>query len=161
MFSNNRFKVVSCNGFSLIEMLVVVSIIFILSAIGLHYFRSDKYTLNSFVETLVGNMNRARLMAVANNKTVYVDFGKGSNRYVVWIDEDGDGVFSSSKDKIIADVQNNKITFSDLPSKKRFSFNSLGWAKNRSVLVNILSCANCATDNVTVSIMGRIRVEQQ
>ena len=156
-----KYEIIPDRGFTLLEMLVVVSIIFILSAIGLHYFRSNKYELNSFVETLVGNMNRARLRAVTSNKTVYIDFGNGNGRYVIWIDNNGDGVYNASKDKIITDVQNKRILFVTLPTAGRFYFNSLGQGKAGNILIKIQNCVYCKTYKVIVNNMGRVRVEQQ
>lgn len=69
------------SGFTLIEMMVVIAIISIIASIAAPSFSSlfDRYRLRGAADTLFGDLQAARMDAIRNNNTVFVNFATGAN----------------------------------------------------------------------------------
>jgi type IV fimbrial biogenesis protein FimT len=89
-------------GFTLVELMVTVSIIAIVAGLTFGNMNSASYRLKSAAKTLKANMQKARLLAVKENCRVYVDFDLDNNGgsdgtindyYCLWKDIDNDGSF--------------------------------------------------------------------
>jgi prepilin-type N-terminal cleavage/methylation domain-containing protein len=104
-------------GFSLVELLVVVAILGILSiAVGVNI-NSAKTKLKTFVFNTKTRFNQARFEAIKRSRDVYLEFhlnmddvgysktAPPDNGYTIWVDEDGCGEYDVAfGDSIIAEV---------------------------------------------------------
>jgi prepilin-type N-terminal cleavage/methylation domain-containing protein len=80
----------STEGFSLVEVMTVIAIIGIITAIALPTYISGMphRRLKSAARDLYGAMQQARLLAVKKNHPVHVCFNTGADSY--FLDDDGD-----------------------------------------------------------------------
>ena len=95
-------------GFSLIELLVVVSILGILSISVGAYFNTSKYKLKTFVFNVKVRFNQARFEAVKRSRDVFIDFdlnkdGAIDDRFTIWVDENRNKTYDPS-DEVIGQV---------------------------------------------------------
>lgn len=69
------------SGFTLIEMMVVITIISIIASVAVPSFSSlfDRYRLRGAADALFGDLQAARMEAIRSNSTVYVNFATGAN----------------------------------------------------------------------------------
>jgi prepilin-type N-terminal cleavage/methylation domain-containing protein len=76
------------SGFTLIELIVVIALIIILSAIAIPNYIAwlPKYRLNSAVDDVFVTLQQARLQAIRENAPVVVTFNAGTGRYTVFVD---------------------------------------------------------------------------
>jgi type II secretion system protein H len=77
------------NGFTLLEMMVVISIMGVLAAMAIPSYVGTMSTrrLTSATDELIGACHLARMRAVRENTNVGVQFDPGNNRYTVFIDD--------------------------------------------------------------------------
>jgi len=86
------------SGFSLIELLVVVSILLVVGAMAVPSIISTvaNFRFVSNAQDLAAFYQRARMMAITDNNYYNVQVVSGSNPPVVYIDLDGDGTTANS-----------------------------------------------------------------
>lgn len=80
-------------GMSVIELIIVVTILGILIALGGGWFSSDRARVNQAAQSLSADVTRARLEALRRNVPVGIrfDFSSGANRYQIVADSDQNG----------------------------------------------------------------------
>lgn len=87
-------------GFTLFEMLIVIAIIGIISAVAVPNFSAwrERQAVNSATKSLLSHMKQARVIAMAENRSVKITFATGSYTY----DDDSGGTCGLCKPKTIA-----------------------------------------------------------
>jgi len=96
------------NGFSLIEVLVVIAIVGVLATLGIvNYLRwISRYYVENQVKELYSDIMKARVMAMSENRKYFVSLS--SNEYKIYGDTDpapnGDGSLSTTSDAQIIPV---------------------------------------------------------
>jgi type IV fimbrial biogenesis protein FimT len=90
---------------SVIELIIVITILGILIALGGGWFSSDRMRVNQAAQILSADVTRARLEALRRNVPVGIrfDFRPGANRYEIVADTNQNGLDSS--DPVISRTQ--------------------------------------------------------
>lgn len=100
MIIRNRQKE---SGFTLVEVVIVIALISILSAIGTTQLLQSLpgIRLRAAARDLYSNMQTARMNAVKNNTTWGLVFDPANNRYLVCSDSGADNVWSTTADNTV------------------------------------------------------------
>jgi type IV fimbrial biogenesis protein FimT len=85
-------QILATKGFSLLELMVVIAIIAIASAIAIPNLFSDipKYNLGAGARELLSAMQLARMTAIKENSNVVLSFNSGTRSLTIYVD-DGEG----------------------------------------------------------------------
>ncbi len=155
---NGRFteRQMRAAGFSLIELVVVVAVIAIVTAVGAPLFISylQSATLTAGTQELASIMNRGRQVAISQNTTVCVTLVGNQVRFltggcggVVWTGPgtDGNGFFTLANNVQVSAATANVV------------FNELGAATTAGVYT-VRNPLNGRTMRVTVAFTGRVTV---
>ena len=94
------------NGFSLMELMIVIAIIGILSGISLFTFFSPEHRVKKIAREMMGDMQKARMAAVKNNQDWALVFDTANSRYLICSDSGADGVWSNTADNTIEKTVN-------------------------------------------------------
>mgnify|MGYP006299388009 CR=1 FL=1 len=80
------FKILNNKGFTLIELVIVISIIFILATVSNYSFRSviDYFKLKSNFREIYANFLKARQLAIINQERFGIAFDVTGNKYTVF-----------------------------------------------------------------------------
>ena len=99
-------KMTKENGFSLLELMIVLAIIAILSAIAVPNYFSwlPKYRLKTAATDLFSNMQLVKLQAVKTNQNVSIKFSTGPDRYRF-------AILSGTKTISLSDTYRSGIVF--------------------------------------------------
>jgi prepilin-type N-terminal cleavage/methylation domain-containing protein len=128
-------------GFSLVELIVVISIMTILLSLATIAFNSYQvnYNVESEIKTLYSDIMGARIRAMNENRPYIVKF-TGTKSYVTAIDINGDGDYGAGDIKIDRYSKDNlkyELTWSLGGGTNRFALDSRGMVNiNGSVRVN-------------------------
>lgn len=87
-------------GFSLIELLTVITVMGIMMTIALPYMRVSPQTkVRSAGRDLVRYLEVIRTRALATKKIVRLTFDLADGSYTAYLDDDGNGVFTQSREE--------------------------------------------------------------
>ena len=134
--------IVNERGFTLIELLVGAMVIGIIGAIVAPQFGStlQAYRLNGAVKVVWGDLQKARLMAIKENRSIRVDFA-GTSYNIVRVGVDPGLVFSrnlvASYPGVTVSMQTNTITFGSTGTaggSRTVQVQSLGRTKTFTIL---------------------------
>ncbi|MBF0203440.1 MAG: prepilin-type N-terminal cleavage/methylation domain-containing protein [Desulfamplus sp.] len=81
LFQSNAMR--SNSAFTLIEIMVVIGIIAIISAIAIPNLMNPEHKLKSAATGLMGDIQKTRSMAIKTNTTWGIWFDKANNRYII------------------------------------------------------------------------------
>ena len=171
-------KISNSAGFTLAELMVVMAVIGVLSAVGIPSFlrgmpeRRMKHTMRN----LYADLQRARLQAVKENKGVTVRFFSTSAKRGYFLDEDGDSAPSAGE--LIRDLTDSGVEYgcnatqlndwrsnTEVPDKNipsfgvtgDITFTNLGEANSEDVYLQSKSDATVCYA-VTVSSLGVAKI---
>lgn len=85
-------------GFTLIELIIVVAVVGILTAVGAVALGAGRFAVNQGAQVVSGAVTKARFEAIRRNRTAQIVFDTtGTGSYSIAVDEDDDGAFASSE----------------------------------------------------------------
>ena len=122
------------DGFTLIEMLVILSILSIVTAFSVPTFRDAilRNQLKSSANSFYSLLQFARFKAAQSGEVVYVgalDNSDWSNGAVAWIDTDADNLFDGTKDSELRRAPNaHGLRLIESSKTAYVSFNGKGYA---------------------------------
>ena len=149
------------SGFTLAEVMVVIAIIGICSAIAIPSFIGwlPKYRLNSATSDLLGAMQSARLRALKDNASVVIEFNPGADSYSVFLDNGAGGGNSgnSIQDGAESTVMGGAMPAGvDLLGGDTLRFDARGFPDPTNGTVNLRNTKNDTT-TITVNATGNCR----
>ncbi|MCW5213283.1 GspH/FimT family pseudopilin [Desulfobulbus sp. TB] len=99
-------KLSNSRGFSFVELIVVIALVGLLSAIGLpSLLRSlPEKRLKNAARSLYADLQKARLQAVKENAMAFVQFTPADGSYALYVDEDGDKSLDITVDRLVMQV---------------------------------------------------------
>jgi prepilin-type N-terminal cleavage/methylation domain-containing protein len=155
-------------GFTLIELIVVIAIIGVLSTIGFLNIRRDTPQVREAARILAADFMRARTEAIRLNTTVAMKIDAATDSYSMFIDADRNGTSDDSK-TIAQRKVSGDFPLADLTTTLT---NGLIWFDVRGLPRNSAGAFSSATINVkskqdtsyqlavALSSQGRIEVRQ-
>jgi type II secretion system protein H len=149
-------KIFEKSGFSLVELMIVVAIIMIASAIAAPYYvdyMADQ-RLKGAARMVMSDLMAARQKAVSMNQKVKVSF-VSNHSYGMWNDADNDGTVANNEgDNLAMDIYPNyhDVTFSDWANPV---FQPRGTSS--AATVTLTSSRTGGSKYVKVAITGRVK----
>jgi len=146
-------KSVNQRGFTLLEMLIVIGIIGIISAVAIPNFSAwrERQAVNSATKSLLSHMKQARVIAMAENRSVKITFSNTSYTY----DDDAGGTCGLCKPQTVSFSgfsSNLKITKNDqAQSADPQTFSSRGTTGTNTIYF----CSRGFTHRIVVNMIGR------
>jgi len=149
-------------GFTLIEVMIVIVIIGIMTGIAVPAFSEwrERQAVRSAAQALLSQMKQARVLALAENRSVSIDFCDGTVRDGWVLDSTSPGV--SCDPCATLSCTENLISLSQFSGnlslttdKDPITFFSRGTASNGTVTFS----SGSSSQGVTVNIIGRARLQ--
>jgi type II secretion system protein H len=115
MTSRPRFTAEARAGFTMIELVVVVLIVGVMTAIIAPTFRvSEERRVENMAQLVVAHLEMARTQALGNRQVVRVDFDVAGGTYVAYADDDDDDVIAGTSAEIAEFPEFGTRTLDDL-----------------------------------------------
>jgi len=158
-------------GFTLIELIVVMSMISIMAAIAVPAYLQwlPDMHLKGAIRDLYSNLQNAKLQAVKDNRSVSVRFNTGANPGFYYFDLNNDTVFTAGEFRVDLSVYKD-VTFgagnaamdwnnTAIAQAAIITFSSTGTANSGSLfLTNTVNPARCFS--VTSQISGSLKLRE-
>ncbi len=169
-------------GFSLIELLVVISIILIMSALILASYRSGqiRYTLNLAAEQIISNLRQAQNSAISgkmaetyNGYGIY--FRVNQSYYIIFGDVNGNKTYETPTSDILLETTQlpNGIKINSIvqgatsysyaevdfepPAPKTYIKGRSAEQNSNSLIINLSTADGSLSKNITISPFGLIK----
>jgi type II secretion system protein H len=149
-------KILNKEGFTLVELIIVLAIMAILSAIALPSFQNymAQRRLSGATRELYGNLSLARLKAVTMNQWIALNIDDG-HRYTIFKDDNKDGIVDNGEAISTLDIHPTyrDVNFSTA-SGTVFTF-----YPNGTGATGTLNLTNpTGSKRITISSAGRIKI---
>ena len=164
-----REKMMDKSGFTLMEMMIVISIIGIISAIAIPNIIAwlPEYRLRSVTRDIVSCFQETKMKAVKENAIAAIFFNVGGNEYTAWVDNGAGGGISGNLIKDGGEIIFQQTTLPDNISfyqntnftADTFGFNSRG-VPATTVGTVFINNTKSNYRKVIISIAGNIRVQK-
>lgn len=160
------------NGFTLLELMIVIVIVGILSGLAVVNFRglASKYQLENQVRELYADIMSARMMAMNKNRAVFINL-VATGQYTLYEDTDNDGTLNTGSDTQVVRQKPQAYSFFGTTVSNRamtwngnnpVEFNSRGLANTQGTIC-VYSTVNPSYDCMKISttriILGKLTVQ--
>ncbi len=151
-----RFKK-TARGFTLIELIVVIALIAILTAIAVPGYQTFmvRSRLKGAARQVMSDLMNARMMAVSLNQKVKVHIEADGHTYEIWSDADGNGTVATNEGVNISKDVHQDYHDVALSTTNDPIFNPRGAA---SQLGTVTVTNSAGSRDITVAISGRVAV---
>lgn len=153
MQTNQTLKTGIQNGFSLIELIVVVAILAVIAGVTIPVYTGMKPSirLSGATSQVMGDLMWARMQAVSQNNE-YKIFFLDDRRYQILDDDNGNGNIDSDESTITKDIQEKyyDVTYTSTANP---IFHPRG---NAAPAASITLMNSHGTKTVTIAITGRV-----
>ena len=153
MQTNHTLKTGIQNGFSLIELIVVVAILAVIAGVAIPVYTGMKPSirLSGATSQVMGDLMWARMRAVSQNNE-YKIFFLDDRRYQILDDDNGNGNIDSGEYSITKDIQEKygDVTYTSTANP---IFHPRG---NAAPAASITLANSHGTRTVTIAITGRV-----
>lgn len=114
-------------GFTLVELLISLTIIMLISAVALPSFTRAyrNYQLNSAASQLAGIVKLTRLEAVRRNTLVTCQLQSINSKWTLWDDSNGNGLMEPTEAQYVAGGVADLLPAASVPDPAKFGFASL------------------------------------
>ena len=147
------------SGFTLIEMMIVIAVLAIMSAIAIPNFMSllPGMRLNGAARQVMGDLMAVRMNAVKQNNEFKVFFNSpGANQYQILDDDDNDGT-ADTGEAITTPAKNIQDNYPDVTVSS--TNNPIFFPRGTATGLPTVTLQNSSgTKTVTVSIAGRVKI---
>jgi len=152
-------KEIMRNGFSLVELLIVLTIVGILAAIAMPGYQTfmAQRRLNGAARQIMSHLMLARQRAVTQNHQCKVFFDSGTHSYTILHDSDNDGTADTGENTEARNIRQNydDISFSATADPV---FHPQGTAAS-GMTVTITSAGISSARYVKVAATGRVKID--
>jgi len=130
------------SGFSLLELMVVISIIAITSAIAVPSYINwyPKYNFRGKVDNIVFDLYHARVMALSKNtetKVEFTSYADGTIKYILYVKDKASGTFNV--EKIYPATPTNEVTRQDYKKYKYVAYGTFKKDKTTNEDINTIT----------------------
>jgi len=149
-------KIHKKKGFTLLELIIVIAIIAILSAIGAPTFSSYMATrrLNGAARQVQSDLFAARMRAISDNKLVAVSF-INNNQYTIFFDNNNNGSIDSGETIVTKSIH---PTYHDVTISAVSSYQPKFYSKGTSNNGRITFTGSTGTKEIVVNPVGRAKI---
>jgi type IV fimbrial biogenesis protein FimT len=155
----------SQQAFTLIEVLVALAVLGVILGMTALSLRPDRTAVNQAARGLAANVTRARLEAIKFNTYAGLSVDAAQQSYMVWVDTDGNGVFTAGTDRVLQQVRLGqgelaRVTLGSGTTLSGIVFDSRGIPQNQGGgSVVFTGLGNSYSKTVVVNAQGRAKVQ--
>jgi len=172
MFNKNTKKKIN-PGFTLIELMIVIAMMGILSAVAVPRFQAwlPVYRLKSAVSDLQSNMQKARSLAIKENSSIQLRFDYTNSPGFYYFDTTKDGAYTAGEFRVDLSSYNSGVAFGtgnatakwdgtafSVPPTAAIGFGTRGTSNTATVYLQNENQNVCYA--ITTSIAGTARIRQ-
>lgn len=159
------FKISGKKGFTLMELMIVIAIIGILSAVAFPMITATlpKYRIRAAARELVIDFKKAKIEAVKRNRNVLLQFTletagnpDAGGSYLFFVDEDGDGTFNAGDTSLKTVTMPRGIRLTAGPATAGYT--NRGLPSNQTT-VTLQTSDTTRTYNITRTSAGGVRLQ--
>lgn len=151
-------------GFSLLELIVVIAIVGILAAIGFGRLPKDRVEVQQAARSYVSSVQKARFEAISRNEFVGINAASGG--FQIFLDSDRNGAFTSGETVLMnfatgsGDYESVALSVTTGNGQLVFDPRGVAYEASASSLRFASSRDSAYALQAAVSVQGRVKVDK-
>lgn len=157
MKTSHTLKIANQDGFSLIEMIVVMLIISILAGITISAYIGMKpsFRLSGATRQIMGDLMWARMQAISQNNEFRIIYDN-NHQYSILEDSDKNGNISTGESLITKDIHNK---YYDVVYSSSNANDLIFYPRGNAANLTTITLTNVSgTKAVSISVTGRVKI---